>query len=282
MVEVSPDHPAALLSLLPDSRLYAYVNLETAAQRPDLQEHVEFQLGHFVSQNELPFAEELLLSVGAKALVLSFPFRTSGWAIVLLGDFTWLAEGLTASAQGGTGLSVSVVDNHREIDIYSLLRGKASGYQTEIYLAVVDSKTLTASPDPDAVRIVVDRYIDGGQLPKGLASMVEHWGLSDFLEAFPNEGFDDQAGPTDAARIFAYQVELADGSSTILRALRQFDGEEQAAAAAAWLNEQTEPRFRRIGWGDSVSIDEWRQKGATVYAEATVPDEDVPGLLQGN
>ena len=52
MVEVSPEHPAAALSLLPDSMMYAYINLETVSQRPDLQEHVA-SLGsiHWLSQS---------------------------------------------------------------------------------------------------------------------------------------------------------------------------------------------------------------------------------------
>ena len=283
MVEVSPDHPAALLSLLPDSGMYAYINLETVSKRPDLEEHVEFHLSHFVSFDEVPFAEELLVSIGADALVLSNPFQFHGWAMVLAGDFARLAEVLSAAAQGGGGLSVSVVDSHREIDIYSLLRTRASGYQTEIYLAVVDSETLAASPDPDAVRDVVDRDIDGGQLPKGMAAMVGAWGLSDFFEAFPIQGAGGQGRPTDAATVNAFQAELAEGSSSVFRAFRQFDDEEQAAAAAAWLNEQDEPRYREIGWGDSVAIDDqWQVGGKTVYGEVTVSDEDLPYLVQGN
>ncbi len=283
MVEVSSDHPAALLSLLPDSGMYAYINLETVSKRPDLEEHVEFHLSHFVSFDEVPFAEELLVSIGADALVLSSPFRTYEWAIVLSGDFTRLAEALTMSAQAGTGLSVRVVDSYRDIDIYSLVHTGASGYETEIYLAVVDSETLAASPDPDAVRDVVDRDIDGGQLPKGMAAMVGAWGLSDFFEAFPIQSAGGQGRPTDAATVYAFQAELGEGSSSVFRAFRQFDDEDQAAAAAAWLNEQDDPRYREIGWGDSVAIDDqWQVGGKTVYGEVTVSDEDLPYLVQGN
>ena len=92
--------------------MYAYINLETVSGRPNLAEHVKFQLSHFVTLDELPLAEELLVSVGAEALVLSSPFRTYGWAIVLLGDFGRLAEVLGASAQSGGGLSVGVIDTY--------------------------------------------------------------------------------------------------------------------------------------------------------------------------
>ena len=75
---------------------------------------------------------------------------------------------------------------------------------------------------------------------------------------------------------------LGEDSTTTLRALQQYDNEEQAAAAVAWLNEQPEPHLRDIGWGGSATIDQWRSKGSTVYGEATVPDEYVPALVQGN
>ena len=282
MVEVSPEHPAAALSLLPDSMMYAYINLETVSQRPDLQEHVEFQLSHFVTLDEVPFAEELLVSVGADALLLSAPFLTYGWAIILVGDLTGVANALTMSSESGGGLSVSVVDTHRDIDIYALLRTKSSGRESEIYLTVLDPGRLAASPDLDVVREVIDRKLDGGQLPKGLAGMVDAWSLGDFLMAFPNESYDNQSEPIKARRIYAFQAELVDGSSSVFRALQRYDDGGQAAAAAAWLQEQTEKRFFRIGWGDSVPIVGWQQDGRTLIAEATVADEDLPSLVQGN
>ena len=282
MVEVPAGHPAALLSLVPDSMMYAYINLERVSQRPGLEEHVEFQLSHFVSLDEVPIAEELLVSVGAEAMVLSSPFRTSEWAIVLRGDFVRLAEVLRASAESGTGLSVSVTDTHREVDIYALVRTKSTGRESEIYLTVLDADTLAASTDADAVRGVIDRHADGGQLPEGLAALVDDWGLGDFLEAFPIEASAGQGKPTDGAGVYAFHTELGDGSFSVFRALRQFDDADQASAAAAWLNEQEEPRYRNIGWGSSVTVDQWLHKGATVYAETVVPDADLPALVQGN
>ena len=157
--------------------MYAYINLETVSKRPDLREHVEFQLAHFVSLDELPFAGELLVSVGAEALVLSYPFRTYGWAIVLRGDLTRLADALMGSVQSESGLSISIIDTHRGVDVYALVRTKSSGRQSEIYLTVMDAETLAASPDPDGVRDMIDRDIDGGQLPKGLAAMVGRLGV---------------------------------------------------------------------------------------------------------
>ena len=282
MVEVPAEHPAAALAVMPDSELYVYIDLDSVSRRPSLQEHVEFQLSHFVSYDELPFAEELLASIGADALILSVPVYRFDWAILLQGDFTRLTEALRVSAESGGGLSVSVVDTHRKIDIYALVRNKSSGYRSEIYLAVLDAGALAASPDPDALRDVMERHLDGGQLPKGLVAIVEDWGLGVFLEAFLVEAIGPQESPLAEATVFAFRADLADGSNSTLRELRQFESEEQAAAAATWLNEQTEPFWREIGWADSVSIEEWLHQGATVYAEATIPDEELPYLVQGN
>ncbi len=282
LVEVPREHLAAALALMPDSELYIYINLDAVSQRPGLQEHVEFQLSHFVTSDEIPFAEELLASIGADALIFSFPLYRFDWAILLQGDFTRLADALRVSAESGGGLSVSVVDTHRDIDIYALVRNKSSGYRSEIYLAVLDAGDLAASPDPDALRDVMERHAEGGQLPEGLVSLVENWGLGDFLEAFLVEAIGPQESPLVEATVFAFRADLADGSNSTLRELRQFDDEEHAVAAAAWLNEQAEPFWREIGWGDSVSIEEWLHRGTTVYAEVTLPDEDLPYLVQGN
>ena len=75
LVEIPPDHTAAPIAMLPgDSLLYAYINIEAAAQRPTYQEQIEFALDRFVGADELLFAEELLVSVGTRALALSTPY----------------------------------------------------------------------------------------------------------------------------------------------------------------------------------------------------------------
>ena len=287
LVDISSDHPAALLSLLPaDSLLYAFVNLETVAERPDLAEQVEFQLGHFVSTGELPLADELLIAVGARALVLSSFLSSGEWACILQGDFGRVGDALGEGAASGAGLSVSIVDTHRSVDIFGLVRTRESGGQSEIYLAILSPDTLAASPDLDGVRAIVDRQLDGGVLPKTLARLVEDWGLSDFLQAFVLRGIAGNIGPPGSplnlTRISAFHGTLSEDSTTTLRGLQQYDNEEQVEAATDWLNEQTEARWRDIGWGRSAVVDRWQSKGPTVYGEVLVPDEDVPAVVQGN
>ena len=287
LAEIPPDHPGALLSLLPaESNLYAYINLETVVERPELAEHVEFQLGHFVSMDELPLAEELLIAVGARALVLSSLTSPAQWACVLQGDLTRVGVALEEGAASGTGLSVNIVDTHRGVDIFALVRTRNSGGQSEVYLAILSPEALAASPDQDAVRAMVDRQQDGGVLPQALARMVEDWGLSDFLQAFVLQGIGGNMGPPGSplnfTRISAFHATLAEDSTTTLLGLQQYDREDQAKAAADWLNEQTESRWRDIGWGRSAVVEQWRSKGSTAYGEVLVPDGDIPAVVQGN
>jgi hypothetical protein len=286
-VEIPADHPGATFAILPpDAFVYAYVNVESAAKRPDLMEHVEFQLEHFVSQEELPLAEELLLAVGTRGLTLAGPNSRGDWAVILLGDFSRVEDALRLGAESGAGLSTQVVDTHQGVDIFALVRRRSSGRESEIYLAALNSETLAASPDLPQVREMISRQQGILELPQALAVMVEDWGLSDFLQVIDVGAFGAGSGgeetPLDKQRFFGFHAQLADDSMTTLRALHQFDDEEQAAAAAAWLQEQTEPRWRNIGWGASAMVDEWRDKGATVYGEVAVPDEAMPGLVQGN
>ena len=283
-VAIAEGHPAAALALLPgDSPTYAYIDLGTVSERPDLREHVEFQLSHFVGGSELPFAEELLLTVGARALALSSPGSRAGWACVLWGDFGMVGQALMAAAQSGAGLSVDLAESHRDVPIYGLTRKRDSGDETEIYLAVPTGEFLVASPGLEPVREAIDRHIDGGDLPEGLATMVSDWGLGDYLfvaSLTDLEGFVE--GPTGEAIFFAYHVTLAEAPASVLRGMWQFEDEEHAALAAGWLQAQPEAHWKNIGWGGSVSIDQWRRRGSTVYGEAIVADEDLPSLVQGN
>ena len=286
MVDVGPDHPAYLLALLPESPLYSYSDIETASQRPGLRAQVELQLAHFVSRDELPLAEELLLSIGAKGLVVAVSFERFAWTMILSGNFVRVADALRQSAESGMGLSVTVADTYRELDIYSLVRTRSSGRTSEIYLAVLNPGALAASPDPDALREVWDRHQDGGELPRTLAAMVEDWGLSNLFQSVQVHSFGGGVGaedtPINKARFVAFHANTVDDTTAALRFLQQFEDEEQATQAVAWLNEQPEPHWKNIGWGETTAIDQWRQSGATVYGEAVVPDESLPGLVQGN
>ena len=286
VVAIPSDHPAVPFSLLPgDSRVAMYLDIETVSQRPALSEAIEFQLWNFFSNRDLPLAEEMLNSADVRALSLSFLHPSGNWACILNGNFVQVEDTLQLTAEPGAGLSMTEREPHREVAIFTVAPGigPASGALPEIYVAIPSSDTLVASPSLSAVREMVERRVDGGNLPEPLAVMLEDWGLADYnlvasLEELNGDSWDR---PTVPARYYALHATLSEESTTIMRALRQYDNDEQAAASVAWRNEQTEPYFRKIGWAGTVSIDEWRHKGATEYAEATVPDADIPAIVQG-
>ena len=153
-------------------------------------------------------------------------------------------------------------------------------------MAVLDNETLAASPDFPALFDVVARSREPLHLPHALSAMVQEWGTGDFLQVlntvFFGLGATAQGTPLDRQRLFAFQATLSEDSTTLLRAVQQYDDEEQAKAAAAWLQEQDEPRWRNIGWRSSATVERWQRQGASVFGEVTVPDADVPGLVQGN
>ncbi len=273
--------------MLPDNSLiYTHINMRSTSQRPDLQEHVEFQLAHFVSEEELPLAEELLASTGVRTVTLSIPHEGYEWVGIIRGDLLAVASTLGSSPESGEGLSINVIESFAGEDIYALVRTRSTGRQSELYMAIIDDETLAVSPHFAAVLDVIARRHNPLQLPHALSAMIEEWGLGDLLQVlnipFFGIGATMQGTPLDRQRLFAYHATLSEGSSTVFRALQQYDDEAQALAAAAWLEKQQEPRWRDIGWGSSVSVEQWQQRGATAYGEVTVPDADVPSLVQGN
>ena len=283
--EIPLDHPAAPLALLPvDASSFTFVDIESVGQRPAFQDDVEFQLSHFVSGDEIPFAEELLRSIGARSLALSSPDDRFEWACVLRGDFAQVQSALRQAAESGVGLSVSIIETHRQVEIFALVRERASS-ESEVYLTVLDEQTLAVSPDLDAMREIINRLQDSLSLPETLAMMLQDWGLPNYLQVFKAEigtgGI--QSSPIEAVKLYGVHATLGEEAATVLRFLFQFDDEEQAsAAAAAWLGEQEEPHYRNAGYGSGVQVDRWRASGPTVYAEVIVPDEDVLELITPN
>ncbi len=284
VAETPLDHPLAPLAMLPaDTKVHIFVDLETVTQRPAFRDDVEFQLSHFVDGDEIPLAEDLLRSIGADAIALSSLYTRFGWACVLRGDLTRVQGVLRQAAESGAGLSASIIETHRKVEIFALVRERARS-KSEVYLAVLDQETLAASPDLDAVREMIDRRQDGLILPQPLAMMILDWGLPDYLAVHKTENGsgDAQSSPIDAVKIYAVHATLAEDATTTLRFLNYFDDEEQAATAADWLGEQEEPYLRNVGYGIGAQIDKWRAKGPTVYAEVTVPDKDALELITPN
>ena len=280
------NHPGALLAMLPaGASRFIFVDIEAAMERPAFRESVEFQLGHFVNLDEIPLAEELLRSIGVSAMALGDFYTGYEWACILSGDFA-LVQGalrLAAAVDSGGGLSASMIDAHRDVELFSLVRN-TSRSEIQVYLAIPDRKTLAASQDLELVKEIIDRRRDGLSLPQSFAVMLEDWGHPDYLDAL-RLGSDPNLtlpGPLSAAKYYAFHATLGENATTTMRALQQFSDDDQAAAAAAWLGEQEDSFWRRIGYGSGAQIDQWRAEGQSVYGEANVTDEDFLGLIQPN
>ena len=89
---------------------------------------------------------------------------------------------------------------------------------------------------------MIDRQIDGGDLPQPLAVMVEDWGLSDILQAIVLEdyggGINVQESPINAARFYAFHATLGEDSTTTLRALQQYVDEETGSSSSGSVAER--------------------------------------------
>ena len=278
------DPLTASLAMLPEGQSLIYINMETAAIRPAFQEDLEFQLSHFISMDELPFAEGWLRSVGTRSLALSHPYDRTGWACVLEGDYTKVHRALEQAAASGMGFSVNLAETHRQVDRFALIRLRASGRESQIYLAVPDPETLAVSPDLQTVQEMIDRRKDGRNLAEPLSAILKDWGTPDHLQAFAQEVSEPsaQSNPMYAIQGVVLHATLEGDSETKLRFLYQFPDEAQAMSGHAWLEQQTDPSWLNVGFGAQVQIDQWGQRGRTVYGEATVSDEEVLDLIVAN
>ena len=283
-IDIPFDPLTASLAMLPEGPSLIYINMETASLRPAFQEDLEFQLSHFISMDELPFAEGLLQSVGTHSLALSHPYDRTGWACVLQGDYTEVHRALQQAAASGMGFSVNLAETHRQVDIFALIRLRASGRESQIYLAVPDPETLAVSPDLQTVQEMIDRRKDGRNLGEPLSAILKDWGVPDHLQAH-SAGVpepDAQSNPMYAIQGVVLHATLEADSETKLRFLYQFPDEAQAMSGHAWLEQQTDPSWLNVGFGAQVQIDQWEQRDRTVYGEVTVSDEEVLDLILTN
>ncbi len=284
-VAAFPDELAALLAMLPaNTSQFSFVNIETVMRRPPFQEVLEYSLEDFIGSNEKAPSEELLRSAGVSALVLGNT-RDYEWSCILRGDFTMIQEALSQAAmESGASPYTKLVENHRNVEVFGVFVDRTHAPVDELYLVMPDRQTLILSKDLDRAREMVDRRLDSVGLPEPLAMMLGDWGSADYLQIFEMEGDsgDAQSRPIDASEFLVIHATLEEDATTRLRVLQQFGDETQAALAAAWLQEQTEPRWRNIGYGTGVQVEQWLQKGPTVYAEVAVPDEEVLGLIMSN
>ena len=284
-VAAFPDELAALLAILPaDTSQISFVNIETVMLRPAFKEDLEYSLEDFIRSNEKAPSEELLRSAGVSALVLGYD-REYEWSCILRGDSAMIQKALSQAAmEPGVSPSTKLVEIHRNVEIFGVFVDRTHAPVDELYLVIPDRQILILSKGLGRAREMVDRRLDGVGLPEPLAMMLRDWGRADYLEIFEmeNNRGDAPSRPIDVSEFLVIHATLEEDATTRLRVLQQFGDETQAALAAAWLQEQTEPHWRNIGYGAGVQVEQWLQKGSTVYAEVAVPDEEVLGLIMSN
>ena len=191
-----------------------------------------------------------------------------------------------ASTGSGDSPHTELVETRGEVEIYGVFLDRSHGPRDQLYLALPDLETLALSKDLHRVREMVDRLQGGLRLPHALNILVEDWGLPDYLHVFDVESYREtndrsspMSQPAEFMKFYGVHVTLADDLTTTIRMLQQFDNEQRASAAAAWLQAQTEPHYRTIGYRKKVMHSQWTQRGPTVYAHITVPDEDSLDLI---
>lgn len=156
------------------------------------------------------------------------------------------------------------------------------GSSPEVFLAVADLNTLVLGYYAEKVREIIDRIQDGGQYPEIVREVFSEPDQADFLYAVPfvQQNPPSPERPFSAITFTSWAVSLKEDSTSKVLIRYFFDGPEQAAAAAAWLEEQGD---LQSGFAGGISLEvQARQEGRAVLIDAIVPDGAVIGLIVGD
>ena len=266
---------------------YLFANIETIMQRPAFQESLEYALDDFVGANEKAPSEALLRSSAITALAFGSARgdESSEWYCVLRGDFTLINEALSIAAMmSGDNPFTELVEVHLGVEIFGVFFDDGYHALDELYLVVPDMNTMALTKDLDGAREMAERWLAGSELPTAFARMLRDWGRVDYINAFR---VDRQVGsappsPLDTVEFGGIYVTLLPDSTSAVGELRQLGSGEQAEAAAAWLNEQPEPYYRRIGYSPGFRIEQWEYRESIVYGHGVVPDDYVERVIGSN
>ena len=152
----------------------------------------------------------------------------------------------------------------------------------EVFLAVADLNTLVLGYSAEKVRETIDRVQDGGQVPEIFRDAFGDPDQADFLYTVPfvRQSPPSPERPFSAITLTSWAVFLKEDSTSTVRIRYFFEGPEQAAAAASWMQEQGD---LQSGFAGGISLEvRARQEGRAFLIEAIVPDEAVIGLIVGD
>ena len=159
---------------------------------------------------------------------------------------------------------------------------------SDLYLALPDDRTmLLARGDEtsghDSLKEMIDRRLDGGELPEPLHHLLAETGPVDFMIARSMEtgGSDQGSQPIALPTFHAFAGAVNEGDTSTVYVYFGFEEEEQAEQAADFMSvrEDLGDLFYIYLSETARPSGEIRQAGRAVIAEAVAPDVDVSDLF---
>ena len=178
--------------------------------------------------------------------------------------------------------SPETVEPYRGVEIYLF-----ADY-SDLYLALTDDRTmlLARGGEPsgdDSLKEMIDRRLDGGELPEPVADVLVETGPIDFMLArsLRTDGVEQGDQPIAPPTFHAFAGTVNEGDTSTVYAYFGFEEEEQAKQAAEFLSglEDLGDLFRIYRIETAKPSGEIRQAGRAVIATAVAPDVDVSDLF---
>ena len=178
--------------------------------------------------------------------------------------------------------SPEAIEPYRGVEIYVF-----ADY-SDLYLALTDDRTmLLARGDEtsghDSLKEMIDRRLDGGDLPEPLHDLLAETGPVDFMIARSMEtgGSDQGSQPIALPTFHAFAGAVNEGDTSTVYVYFGFEEEEQAEQAADFMSvrEDLGDLFYIYLSETARPSGEIRQAGRAVIAEAVAPDVDVSDLF---
>ena len=178
--------------------------------------------------------------------------------------------------------SPEAIEPYRGVDIYLF------GDYSDLHLALPDDRTMLLARGEDnsghnSLKEMIDRRLDGGELPGPVADMLAETGPIDFMVAWSlqTDGIEQGDQPIAPPTFHAFAGAVSEDETSTVYAYFGFEDEEQAEQAAEFLS-----GLEDLGDLFFIYLSETgrpsgaiRKAGRAVIAEAVVPDVDVSDLF---
>ena len=182
----------------------------------------------------------------------------------------------------GAVQSPTAIEPYRGVEIYLF-----ADY-SNLYLALTDDRTMLLARGGETsghelLKEMIDRRLDGGELPEPVADVLVETGPIDFMLARSlGTGTAEQGNqPIAPPTFYAFAGAVNEGDTSTVYAYFAFEEEDQAEQAAEFLSglEDLGDLFFIYRSETGRPTGEIRQAGRAVIAEAVAPDVDVSDLF---